>query len=130
MDEYLVKGAQAIKMFLQKWFEPIMNLSHVFWSISRHVRSLDTLSLTYIDLVRLLFFLFLFQDLSTILILIRTRILQPGRIYLHCVSYYYRPPQIKKTWSKMSVFKRAGPPPLTFHHFILLIWGVYLKSSL
>ena len=73
--------AQALIMLLQKWFPPIMNPSHVFWSISRHVRSLDTLSLTYIDLVRLLFFLFLFQDLSTILILIRTRIQQGVSIY-------------------------------------------------
>ena len=76
-------------MLLQKWFQPIMNPSHVFWSISRHVRSLDTLSLTYIDLVRLLFFLFLFQDLSTILILIRTRILQGVSIYtvFHIINY-------------------------------------------
>ena len=82
--------AQALIMLLQKWFPPIMNPSHVFWSISRHVRCLDTLSLTYIDLVRLLFFLFLFQDLSTILILIRTRLLQGVSMYTLCfISLQY-----------------------------------------
>ena len=78
--------AQALIMLLQKWFPPIMNPSHVFWSISRHVRSLDTLSLTYIDLVRLLFSISFPRPIYNINF-------DPdknttGRIYLHCVSYY------------------------------------------